>query len=182
MIRKNLVKALRKFRVLHKWIGICLASFLLISALTGILLSLKKDFDILQPPTQKGQSDDLANWKSLEELHAIAFTAANNENVIVKNTIKRIDVRPDKGIAKVIFEDDNIEIQLDGTTGKVLSVAPRYSDWIESIHDGTIISDLFSKVSMNILGWGLVVMIISGLWLWYGPIRVRKLRKKRTNA
>jgi len=48
--------------------GIGLALFLLISAVTGILLSLKKNFDFLQPPTQKGQSTDMSTWSSLEEI------------------------------------------------------------------------------------------------------------------
>lgn len=180
MIREKIVKALRKFRVLHRWIGICLAAFLLISAATGILLSLKKNFDILQPPTQKGQSKELSTWKSLEELQAAAYQAALAENPNTQNVIARMDVRPDKGVIKVIFEEDNLEIQLDGTTSEVLSVAPRWSDWIESLHDGSIISDLFKLVSMNLLGWGLIAMIFSGFLLWYGPKRIRKLRKKRT--
>lgn len=180
MIRERIVKALRKFRVLHRWFGICLAAFLLISAATGILLSLKKNFDILQPATQKGQSKELSTWKSLEELQAAAYQAALAENPATQNVIARMDVRPDKGVVKVIFEEDNLEIQLDGTTSEVLSVASRWSDWIESLHDGSIISDLFKLVSMNVLGWGLIFMIISGFLLWYGPKRIRKLRKKRT--
>lgn len=179
-MRERIVKALRKFRVLHRWFGICLAAFLLLSAATGILLSLKKNFDILQPPTQKGQSKDLTTWKSLDELQAAAYQAALAENPDTKNVIARMDVRPDKGIVKVIFEEDNLEIQLDGTTSEVLSVAPRWSDWIESLHDGSIISDLFKVISMNVLGWGLIAMIVTGFLLWYGPRRIRKLRKKRT--
>ena len=180
MIRRKIVKALRKFRVVHRYIGITLAAFLLISAVTGILLSLKKNFDILQPPTQKGQSTDMTTWSSLEELKIAAYEAAQKHDPSVKNEIDRMDVRPTKGIVKVIFKEDNLEIQLDGLTKEVLSIAPRYSDWIESLHDGSIISDLFKLVSMNVLGWGLILMIFSGFWLWYGPKRVRKLRKKRT--
>lgn len=180
MIKERIVKALRKFRVWHRWIGISLAAFLLISAATGILLSLKKNFDILQPPTQKGQSTELSTWKPLEELQADAYQAALTAKPGSQNVIKRMDVRPDKGIVKVIFEEDNLEIQLDGTTGQVLSVAPRWSDWIESLHDGSIISDFFKLVSMNLLGWGLIIMIMSGFLLWFGPRRIRKLRKKRT--
>jgi len=178
LIRKKIVKLLRKFRVFHRWIGISLAGFLLISALTGILLSLKKKFDILQPPTQIGQSTDLTKWKSLDQLKLIAIQEAQKINSDTKNSIDRLDVRPSKGIVKVIFKENNLEIQLDGATGEMLSVAPRWSDWIESLHDGSIISELFKLISMNILGWGLVVMIISGFWLWYGP---RRLRRKRRN-
>ena len=178
MIRKKIVKLLRRLRRFHRWIGISLAVFLLISATTGILLSVKKDFDILQPPTQKGESKDLKTWKSLDDLELIAVREVQKIKPNSENTIDRLDVRPSKGIVKVLFKEDNLEVQLDGTTGKVLSVAPRWSDWIESLHDGSIISDLFKMISMNVLGWGLIVMIVSGFWLWYGP---RRLRRKRRN-
>ena len=178
MIREKIVRLLRRFRIFHRWIGISLAVFLLISAFTGILLSLKKNFDILQPPTQKGQSADLSTWKSLDELKLIAVQEVQKDNPNSENSVERLDVRPSKGVVKVLFKQENLEVQLDGTSGEVLSVAPRWSDWLESLHDGSIISDLFKPISMNILGWGLIVMIISGFWLWYGP---RKLRRKRRN-
>ncbi len=177
MIRKKIVKRLRKLRVFHRWIGISLAVFLLISATTGILLSLKKDFDILQPPTQKGQSANLKSWKSLDELTLIAIQEAQKANPDEENNVDRLDVRPSKGVVKVLFKEGNLEVQLDGATGEVLSVAPRWSDWIESLHDGSIISDLFKLISMNMLGWGLIVMIVSGFWLWYGPRRLRRKRR-----
>jgi len=180
LIRRKIVKALRKFRVLHRWMGIGLALFLLISAVTGILLSLKKNFDFLQPPTQKGQSTDMSTWSSLEELKLAAYDAAQKHDPAVQNEIDRMDVRPQKGIVKVIFKEENLEIQLDGVSKEVLSIAPRHADWIESLHDGSIISDLFKLISMNALGFGLILMVCSGLWLWIGPKRVRKLRKKRT--
>ena len=177
-MRKRIVRLLRKFRVFHRWFGICLAIFLLISSVTGILLSLKKNFDVLQPPTQKGQSADLSTWKSLEELKRIALEAARKEKPAVVNSIDRLDVRPTKGVVKAIFKEENLEIQIDGTTGQVLSIAPRWSDWIESLHDGSIISDLFKLISMNALGLGVIFMVCSGIWLWYGP---KRLRKKRRN-
>lgn len=157
-----------------------MAFFLLISAGTGILLSLKKDVDLLQPPSQKGDTEDLALWLSLQELESIAFDAAQKYTPTKANAISRMDVRPSKGIVKVLFKNENLEVQIDGSSGEVLSVAPRHADWIESIHDGSIISDLFKLISMNLLGWGVIVMIITGLWLWYGPRRLRKGRKKRT--
>jgi len=61
----------------------------------------------------------------------------------------------------------------------VLSVARRHSDWIEQLHDGSIISDLFKLISMNFLGIGLLIMILSGLWLWYGPKKFRKMKRRK---
>ena len=82
-----------------------------------------------------------------------------------------------KGIAKVLFKEGNWEVQIDGTSGEVKSIAKRYSDWIESLHDGSIISDTFKLISMNVLGIGVLILMCSGIWLWYGPKIVREMRK-----
>lgn len=181
--KKNLntyILSLRKFRVFHRWMGTTLALFLSISALTGVLLSLKKDVALIQPPTQKGQSEGLADWKPLEELSLLAqqalYTAQPDQ---LGNPINRLDVRPQKGMVKVLFENSYWEVQLDGQTGSTLSIAKRHSDWIEALHDGSIISDPFKLVSMNVLGWGLLFLIFTGIWLWYGPKLLRRWRKRR---
>ena len=40
-------------------------------------------------------------------------------------------------------------------------------------------SDLFKLISMNGLGIGLLVLMLTGLWLWYGPRRYRRLKRRR---
>jgi len=151
----------------------------LISACTGILLSLKKDIDIIQPPTQKGASKKLSEWKSIDEIAKIADDAFQKAHPEIENSIDRMDVRPSKGIVKVLFENGYWEVQVDGQNGQVKSIAKRHSDWIEALHDGSIINDVFKLISMNILGIGLVFIIATGLWLWYGPKRFRKLKRNR---
>ena len=172
------VKSLRQFRVWHRYLGVGLALFLLISAGTGLLLGWKKDADWIQPPTRKGPTKALAAWLPLEQLASAAeaglYAAQPAE---AGNVVDRLDVRPGKGIVKVLFAENNWEVQVDGGTGAVLSVAKRHSDWIESLHDGSIVSDGFKLVSMNVLGIGLVLMIATGIWLWYGPKVVRRLKR-----
>ena len=140
-------------------------------------MALKKDVDIIQPPTQKGISKDLATWKSVAELSAIANKALYEAHPAQKNNIiDRLDVRPSKGVVKVLYAEGNWEVQIDGSSGEVKSIAKRYSDWIESLHDGSIVSDLFKLFSMNFLGIGVIILMSSGIWLWYGPKVVRKRR------
>lgn len=176
--QKN-VKRLRRYRVYHKYIGITLAILLFISAVTGLFLGWKKNVDLLQPSTQKGQSKDMQTWKPVDELATLAtnglYEAYPKQT---GNEIDRMDFRPSKGIAKVLFKDHWWEVQIDCTSGEILSVAKRHSDWIEKLHDGSLISDTFKLVSMNVLGLGLSLMIITGIWLWYGPKVVRRLRKR----
>ena len=170
-----LVQSIRKFRSLHKWIGISVALFMLITSTTGILLGWKKNVEVLQPATLKGQSTDVTKWVSFETITQTALHAIDSVTG-EENSIDRLDVRYDKGIIKVLFTRGYWEVQIDPTTGKALSVAQRHADWIEHIHDGSIISDLFKLFYTNYIGWGLLILSITGFWLWYGPKVMRKVK------
>lgn len=163
----------RWYRKYHRQFGVVLLAFVVLSSVTGLLLSWKKQVNLIQPATQIGQTESLAEWKSVDELAAIASA------LMPDNQIDRMDIRPDKGIVKVIFVDGSWEVQLDGATGEVLSHARRHSDWIEQLHDLSIISDGVKLVTMSLLALGLLVLGLSGFWLYFGPkiIRKRKLVK-----
>lgn len=165
---------------MHRWLGVALALFLIISASTGILLGWKKNSNLIQPNTQKGTSTELSEWLDAHKIAEIAHNKISNHlNIsnIEEIGIDKMDYRPSKGIVKVLFDKGYWEVQVDGKTGEVLSVARRHSDWIESLHDGSIISQTFKWISMNILGIGLLLLILAGVWLWYGPKIIRKNRK-----
>ncbi|HOO08439.1 MAG TPA: PepSY-associated TM helix domain-containing protein [Cyclobacteriaceae bacterium] len=172
---RKITGSLRKFRTWHRFIGTGLGLFMLLTASTGILLGWKKNVDILQPPAQKGTSTDLAQWVSIQ---TIVRTAVHAVDSVVGRTIEvdKLDVRPSKGIVKVIFKERNWEVQVDGATGKSLSVLRRHSDWIEHLHDGSIISDFVKITYTNLMGWGLLILSLSGFWLWYGPKIVKKIK------
>src|SRR5690606_26369271 len=122
-----------------------------------------------------GNSPEMNNWKSFAEVDSlakIAFYAAHPDQA--GNAVDRFDVRPSKGIVKVLFEKGYWEVQIDGVSGQVYSISRRHSDWIEALHDGSIVSDLFKLVSMNLLGFGLLMLIATGSWLWSGPKKIRK--------
>lgn len=175
---QDLVYSLRRFRKYHRVVGLTVAGLVVISALTGILLAFKKDVAAIQPPTIKGTTKSLSDFRPLLELSEtarLALVAAHPDQQ--SNSVDRMDVRPSKGMIKVLFEEGNWEVQIDGVTGEILSIAKRHSDWIESLHDGSIVADWFKLVSMNVLGWGLLILTISGFWLWFGPRRVRRMKK-----
>jgi uncharacterized iron-regulated membrane protein len=172
MIIQNLVHRLRQFRSIHKWIGISVVLFMLITSTTGLLLGWKKNVGLLQPPTLKGSSTNVSEWVSFEVISNSAIHALDSVTH-EPNTIDRLDVRFDKGIIKVLFLKGYWEVQVDASTGKALSVAKRHADWIEHVHDGSIISELFKLIYTNYIGWGLLILAISGFWLWYGPKAIR---------
>ena len=117
---------------------------------------------------------DMSNWKPVTEIAGIAKHALDSLDIDGKQ-IDRMDYRPDKVII-VLFVKGYWEVQVDCTTGEILSVQRRYSDIIEKIHDGSIISDGFKLGAMNIFGFGLLFLITTGFLLWYGPRRIRKIK------
>jgi hypothetical protein len=172
---KNISSSTRWSRRWHRIISITVAFILLISSLTGILLSWKKNIDLIQPESVIGIDQNISNWKPVTEIAEIAVHALDSLDIDGQQ-IDRLDFRPDKGMVKVLFAKGYWEVQVDCSTGKILSVQRRYSDLIEKIHDGSIISNGFKLVTMNIFGFGLLFLISTGFLLWYGPRRIRKLK------
>ena len=152
--------------------------FFLTIGVTGLLLGWKKQTGLL-PPTKKGELAASAQWISLDSIQTIAQQYAQTKGESPE--IDRIDVRPQKGVAKIVFVTHFTELQIDCTNGKIVSESTRNSDIIEKIHDGSILdflvkteNDPIKLVYTSLLGIGLILLTVTGFFLWYNPIRMRK--------
>jgi uncharacterized iron-regulated membrane protein len=159
-------------RKLHRWGALAVALPFLVVIGTGILLQLKKQFDWVQPPEHRGAG---APAVSLPDVLARA-SAVPQAGVRTWADVDRVDVRPEKGLIKVMTRT-RWEVQLDASTGAVLQVAYRRSDLIETLHDGSFFHPL-AKLGV-FLPSGLVVLglWITGIYLWLLPWRARKARR-----
>ncbi len=167
-----------KFNVLnrkvHYWAAFAISLPLLVIICTGILLQLKKQSSWIQPTELAGTvGDPLIGFDDvIEKCRGIAEMKVESWR-----DINRIDVRPSKGMLKV-WAKNNWEAQLDLRTGEVLQIAYRRSDIIESIHDG---SWFHEGVKLGIFlptGMTLLVLWISGMYLFLHPYIVRRRRKR----
>ncbi|NJB86938.1 putative iron-regulated membrane protein [Lewinella marina] len=173
--RKRQARILRQTRRIHRWSGITLFVFFFVIGVTSVLLGWKKDSSYIMPATARGSSTELAEWlPTAELLQRAQVTLSDSLGPAYTTTIDRIDYRPDKGSLKFLFKDHYGEVQLDGATGAVLSVGIRRADFIEQIHDGSIVSDLFKLIYSTVMGLATIVFTVSGFWLWYGPRRMRR--------
>lgn len=146
-------------------------------AVTGILLLVKKDFDWLQPPTQKGAESDLAAAPFLP-LAVIFDIASEFEHFRTIDDIDRIDFRPGKRVHKLRSKHDHWELQIDAVTGTVLSRERRRSDLIEQIHDGSFFADIVHGWVMPGVAIALVLMAVTGIYIWWFPIQTRRRRRR----
>ncbi len=174
------MNTLRFFFKAHKWVGVCAATFLAVTAVTGFLLLLKKEFDWIQPPTQKGAEGTIEEFISIDEAWQ-RVQAADHPDFRSPDDIDRIDVRPDRRVYKVRSKHNHAEIQVDAVTGAILSTDTRTSDWLEQIHDGSWVGKPFHDYVMPLVAICVMFLVFSGLWLWITPM-VRRRRRKRQAA
>ncbi len=176
---KKLAKDARLYRKLHKFIAVPMLFFMLLLGITGLLLTWKAELK-LQPPSQISafQEQQLISLNDIQN-KAIHFT----DSLQISSIINRIDYRPSKGIAKVLFENHFTELQIDCYTGKIISVKQRTDSIIEMIHDGSILDYLFKNKSekvkllySSITSLGLILLAFSGFWLWLKPKQIKNLK------
>ena len=153
----------------------CIAVPLVVVIISGILLQLKKQLPYVQPVEQSGiVHEPVVTPAGYLE----AINAAKQDGDVTWKDVQRIDIRPSKGIAKVILKSD-VEYQIDLGTGHILQREIRRSDFIESLHDGSFFAGDISKLGVFLpAAIGLLVLCLSGIYMFWLPIIV-KLRKRR---
>jgi len=137
---------------------------------------LKKEINWIQPPTQRGVVVDQIPEISYAQL----LDASQNHpgaGINQWSDIKKIDLRPDKGLAKVI-SDSGWELQIDTSNGTVLSSKFRRSDVIESIHDGSYFSGWTKLYLFLPVGFLLILMWGTGIYLFF-ITEIQKFRKRK---
>ena len=162
-------------RKIHYWGAIACAVPVLVVIVTGILLLVKKEVAWIQPPTQVGH--DEVPQVAFEQM-LLAVQAVPQAEVKSWSEIERLDIRPSKGVIKVMAKNQ-WEVQLDHQTGKVLQVAYRRSDLIESLHDGTFFHDQVKLWVFLPSALLLLVLWVTGLWLFLLPLMMKWRRKRR---
>ena len=162
-------------RRLHRWGAAAVALPFLVVLCTGVLLQLKKHVAWVQPPERRGAAaapalalpDVLARVQAVPEMGVRSW-----------DDVDRVDVRPGKGLVKVVSKT-RWEVQLDASTGAVLQTAYRRSDLLESVHDGSWFHEraklgVFLPTALVVLG-----LWTTGVYLFLLPIRTRRQNRRR---
>ena len=168
----------RTLRLIHYWLTAFTLFTVAMVAVTGVLLSVKKEFDVLQPPTAEGTSPGLPATR-LDQL-LVAVTAEPGRSALTWSDIDRIDVRPDDGIAKLIL-NDRTEYQVDLHTLEVLQTGYRTSDFVETLHDFSVLGDWGKYLLSLPTGIALLVLWGTGAYMFVKPMLVKR-RKRRAKA
>lgn len=165
------------FRKIHYWGSIVIALPLAVMIVAGIFLMVKKQIEWIQPPSQKGVQINGVPSASLNELFNSA-KSINKANFTTWTELQRADFKPNKGIIKFVSKN-NWEVQVDTHTAKVLQVAKRRSDVIESIHDGSFFAD-WTKLGLFLpIGIILFILWLTGIYLLVVTEIAKAKKRKR---
>lgn len=178
----------RRQRSLHRWMAPTALLVMTIMSTTGLLLGWKKHSNgWLMADNARGVSTDMKRWLPMDSLDRLA-TAYLRDSIGADLDPKkdRIEVRPDKGMVKFTFTEHYHALQIDATNGQLLKKEVRRSDWVERLHDGTLIDRLigidnqagkltYTTLAALLLGG----LTFTGAFLWINPKRLRRLRRGR---
>jgi uncharacterized iron-regulated membrane protein len=159
-------------RKVHYWGSGLIVLPLLIIICTGLLLQVKKNLAWVQPKEREGST--AAPTLTLALIPEIC-RGVEGAAIDGWDDIARVEVRPSKGLVKVV-SNAGMEVQLCAASGDVLQVAPRRSDLIESIHDGSWFHPavklwLFLPTGVVLLG-----LLLTGIYLFVLPFWARRKR------
>lgn len=165
-------------RRLHRWGATAAMAPFLVVICTGILLLLKKQVAWVQPPIAAPAVMSLGSTLCLESVLA-AVVAQPASGIAGWDDVLRLDYKPSDGVIKVIGKAGK-EVQVCATEGRVVQVATRRSDLIESLHDGSWFHSgvklwVFLPSACIVLG-----LWMTGLYLFVLPIWARRRGARRT--
>lgn len=160
----------------HYWATVLVALPVLVIIATGLLLQVKKHWSWVQPPEQRGTG--AAPAVGFEAILA-AVRADPALGVDSWDDVRRLDVRPGRGVAKVWLAN-GWEAQVDLGTGRLLQSAYRRSDVIEALHDGSFFGGDIGRLGVFLpAGLALLAMWVTGMWMFVAPLLAKRRRRRR---
>lgn len=168
-------------RALHRWAGLIGSLFLVLIAGTGFLLATKDTLGWVKPRTQHGSTFEHHN-EIISVGHAVeSAIALGIEEIRTIHDIERVDYRPDKNVFKVVSHRGYHEVQVDGSTGEVLSIARRWDQLTEDVHDLRFLATWLHEWWLPVVAVVLFMLGVTGTTIFFVPV-VRRARYRRMRA
>ena len=174
---------LQQFRNLHKKFASVLFVFFFLIGLTGSLLSFKSAFTkvIFENKQISGESK-LAAILPLDSLETIATSTLNEKASTSFKKSEKVEIKLSKGTV-IFYYKDAYSIELNGASGAPILIEKKFGGIIQDIHDGAILDSLLTnklslskKVYSIIMGLSLLLLTITGTYMWYKPKMIKKNR------
>ena len=149
------------WRKYHRVVSLIIFLPLAMITLSGVVLQLRNQFESLQPKSVSAEMISTGTYQTFESIIA----AHGNEQ------IDQIILRPAKKNLAVRLKD-GMEIQLNPQTGEVLKKAPRRTNFLIDLHQGTWLGSIGQYYLYLPTALGLIFLLVSGLVIY--PFKKRR--------
>jgi uncharacterized iron-regulated membrane protein len=171
----------RALRTLHKVSGLVGSAFLMVIAVTGFLLAIKGRVEAIRPATRQGGAVvSMAEVAHPERVLAAAYGVGLAELRDVSD-VRRFEYHVDKNVYKVLSARGYREVQVDGATGRVLSVGLRNDQRFEDLHDLSLVHPALRSTLLPVVAVLLFGLGASGVAMYFVPI-VRRRRHRASRS
>ncbi|MGG4266533.1 PepSY domain-containing protein [Peribacillus simplex] len=170
------VKLYQLSRKVHKWSGLILSVFFMFIAVTGLLLVYMIPLGVADE-LRVGKEASPSQSVPMDRVVSIA-ASQGLPNVNSVEDIFRIEYRPSANVYQVRFNNSQ-SVQIDASTGNVLSTNPDYSTFLITLHDGYFFGNWYRYTFLTITGLSLILLSFSGYYMFGFPLYKRRMAKKK---
>lgn len=169
------VKLYQISRKVHKWAGLILSVVFMFVALTGLLLIFYTPLG-LGTPLKTGTKADLSQSVTIDKVVSTT-TSQGLPGVTSIEDIFRIEWTPSENVYRVRLAN-NQEVQIDASTGEVLSTKPDYTGLLISLHDGYFFGNWYRYSALTLAGVSLILLSFSGYCMVGYPLYKHLVARK----
>lgn len=159
-------------RSIHRWVCIVIALPVIVIICSGLLLQTKRYWSP-PPPEIRGTGGAPAVG-----FDAILAAVQTEPSLGVRGwqDIIRVDIRPGRALARVSLRR-GWDAQVDLGTGRLIGVEHSRSEFVESLHTGEFFGGFWTRFGLFLpSAVGLLVLWLSGLWMFFLPYIKRRRR------
>jgi len=125
---------------------------------------------------------NLSKFLPLDTLEKSATSILNEKASTDYTKSEKLEIKMTKGTV-LFYYKDGYSVLLNGASGDPITIEKKFGGIIQDIHDGAILdswitnkSSLFKKGYSIIMGISLLLLTITGTYLWYKPLLIKKNR------
>ncbi len=153
------------WRKYHRIVSLIVVLPFALVLITGIILQLRQQFEVLQPKAVKMERIEGKTLLSLDEM--VQMSGEKPEN------IEQVVWRPGKFHLAMRLSDGR-EIQMHPQTGEILKNAKRYTNILIDLHQGSFFTQWGQYLIFFPAALGLLFLTISGMVIY--PWRKQRVR------
>lgn len=152
----------RFWRRWHRLISIFIAAPFALTLITGLIMTTRGFNSWVQTPYEGPKAELKISFEQILN----ACRSVPEAEIKTWKDISQIDIRPSNGSVRVRAAKNLTEVQINGETGEVVTVAPRRMSLLTSLHEGAYFGPWVRYGIFIPASLGVLFLLVSGIVLY----------------